>query len=126
MRTSTAVNGERFMMNAFAFSACRAADVALVNFNAPHLADLIAIRANHAGTELMQKREGRFVACKAELPLELCCRHARRLRRHKIGTPKPCRKRRARILHHGSGGKVGVFPAGGATTTERVIRHGSP
>jgi hypothetical protein len=110
-------------MNAFAFSACRAADVALVNFDTPPLADLIAIRANHASAKLMQKREGRFVPCKAELPLELCRRHARRLRRHKIRAPEPRRKRRARALHHASGGKVGVLPAGGATKNNDRTGH---
>ena len=59
------------------------------------------------------------VAFDFELPLKLHRRHARRLRRHQIRRPKPCRKRRVRVLHHGSGGERGIFPAGWATKNNR-------
>ena len=106
-------------MNAFAFAARCAADKRLVNFHWPFRADLVTIRAHHTAAELVQHRERGVTTRQSELPLELRRRYAWRLRRHQVRRPKPYRKRRARVLHHGSGGERGVFPAGRATKNDR-------
>jgi hypothetical protein len=105
---------ERLVMDALAFAARRTADERLVNLDRPFRADLIAIRANHAATELVKHRERRLTAREPELALKLCGGNARRLRRHQIRCPKPSRERGARVLHRGPGGKGNIAPASAA------------
>ena len=102
-------------MHAFAFAARCTADERLVNLHRPLRADLISIRAHHAATELVKHRERGLTARQPELPLKLRRGDARRLRGHQVRRPKPCGKRRPRVLHHSPGGKEGVFPASRAT-----------
>ena len=77
------------MMNAAALATCNSADIAFVYFHRPLPTDFIAIWADHAATEFMQKGERCLAARQAELPLKLRGRNARRLGRHQVCAPKP-------------------------------------
>ena len=97
---------KHLILRASSLAAHRAADVGFVNLDMiaarEVAADPVAPLPDHPGAQLVQDIEGGFVPAKAKLPLELHRRHAGRHARHKVGTPKPDRKRGFRVLHHGS------------------------
>ena len=87
------------MMNAAPFAPRLAADEAFIDFDRMFAADPVALRAHHARSQLVQNREGRFIAVQPELPLKLERRLSRRLRCHQVSAPEPHRKRLMAGLH---------------------------
>src|SRR6516165_2437959 len=61
--------------------------------------DAVATRSDHAGAELVEDLERRFVAVQAKLALELDGRHAWCMARNQVCGPEPDRQRRAGPLH---------------------------
>ena len=107
-------------MNAFAFAAGPAADVALVDFDRVLTTDGVTARANHARAQLVQDLEGRLVPTDSKLALELQGRHARRLGGHEVGAPEPRRQRRVGLLHHGARRERHAFLARAAAQNRRA------
>ena len=95
-------------MHATALAASRAADEAFVHLHGMLSADLVPLRADHAGAELVQYLEGGLVAAQAELTLELQGGLAGRLRRDHVGGPEPGGKRCVCLRHDGSCRQGGV------------------
>ena len=112
------------MMHALALAARLAAHVALVNLNWVLTADGIALGEDHASAELVEDLEGCFVSTKAKLALKLKCGHARRLRGHKVGAPKPRGQRRVGFLHDCASRKrdIALVLAGAAAQHHRAAR----
>jgi len=64
--------------------------------------EMLALRPNQSGAQLVQHLEGSLVARQPQLPMELHSRHTGRLGRHQIGTPEPDRQRHPTLVHDGS------------------------
>ena len=109
------------VMNAASFAARLAADERLIQLDRPLCANTISVGANHADTQLMQQQERRLIAAHSKLALELQCRHAWRLRRHKVGSPEPDLQRCAGRVHNGPRSEVGISLALPAPQNRRAI-----
>src|SRR6516225_6245061 len=67
--------------------------------------DAVATRSDHAGAELVEDLERRFVAVQAKLALELDGGHAWCMARNEVCGPEPDRQRRAGPLHDSASGQ---------------------
>lgn len=100
------------VVNAAPFALCAASYPGLIHLDMVAMAaDTVPSRPHHAGPQLVENLEGRFVAGEAELPLKLHRRHTGRVGGDEIGAPEPDRQRRACSLHDCSGGQPRVLPA---------------
>ena len=83
---------KRLVMDAATFSARRATDPRLINFDMigrARLADAVTIRPHHASTQLVQNLKGGLVPAQSELALELGGAHAGCMASDEICGPKP-------------------------------------
>lgn len=97
---------QNLILRAATLAAHRATDVGFVNLDmiaARKIAtNTVAALADHSSPQFVQDLEGSFVPAEAKLPLELHRRNAGCHAGYKIGTPKPDRQGRFRVLHNGS------------------------
>ena len=82
---------ENFVMDAPTFAAGPSSNSDLIRFNMflRLAANLVALRAHHAGAQLMKDAEGCLIARQAKLSLKLYGRHSRCLTGDQIGRPAP-------------------------------------
>ena len=82
---------ENLVMDAPTFAASSSPNPGFIRFNMflRLTANLIALRAHHAGAQLVKYAEGCLIARQAKLPLKLDGRHSRRLTGDQVSRPEP-------------------------------------
>ena len=108
---------EHHVVDAAPLAACTSAHPGFIGLDdfVGLAADPVLVGANHADPEFVENLEGGLVARQSELPLELDCRHARRLAGNQVGCREPDREWRVRALHDGAGGETSFTPTLPAT-----------
>jgi len=112
----------RLMMGALTFPARAATYEAFVYLDGIRRPDGISVWPHHARTEFVKHRERCLIGSDIKLTLKLNGGLAGRLRRHKIGAPKPSREGHVARLHDRPGGKGRIFLTGAATQHDRRAR----
>ncbi len=102
------------MMDTPSFAARVAAYVAFIYLDWMWGADSVSVWPYHAGAELVKHCKRRLVSGDPKLALKLNGRLTGRLRRHKIGSPKPSRERHMARLHDRPGGQGRILLTGPA------------
>ena len=113
----------RLMMGALTFPACTTAYEAFVYLDVVRRPDGISVWPHHARAEFVKHRECCLIGRDIKLALKLNGGLTWRLRRHKIGAPKPSREWHVARLHDRSGGKGRIFLTGAATQHDRRARY---
>src|ERR1700675_4909803 len=107
------------MMNTLTFATRTAANIAFVNLDRMRHADGIAVWPHDTSAEFVEHCERRLVCGDLKLALKLDGGLAGRLRRHKIGAPKPSRKWHMARLHNRAGCKRRILLTGAAAQYDR-------
>jgi len=92
-------DNSRLVVDATAFSTGAPTHERLIDLDRILPADAVTVGSHHPGAQLVEDLKRGLVPANAELSLELEGGLPRRLRRHEVRAPKPCRQGRVAGLH---------------------------